>query len=192
MQFGLAQQRAYSLWINDICDVYLELIKPVVYDTSPGNADARWASQATLWHSLETGLKILHPMMPFVTEELWQRLPGRGTLGASEPKTIMLAPYPEGDADISNAPVEEGMKAVMAAVGACRSMRTTYNIANKDRPTFYAKCSAARAETLAKQKSDIETLGKGNLKLNEEHPKVSLNESRRMSRVDGQSRVWAP
>ena len=49
-EFGLAQQNAYSLWISDICDVYLEVIKPVVYDMSPENAGARWASQATLWH----------------------------------------------------------------------------------------------------------------------------------------------
>jgi valyl-tRNA synthetase len=44
------------------------------------NKDAKWAAQATLWVTLESGLRLLHPMMPFVTEELWQRLPGRGTL----------------------------------------------------------------------------------------------------------------
>ena len=112
-------------------------------------------------------------MMPYVTEELWQRLPGRGTLGASEPKTIMLAPYPAGDASFANAKVEEGMKVVMSAVSACRAMRQTYNIANKDRPNFYAKCGPDRAAVLTAQRSDVETLGKGNLKINEDAPKAS-------------------
>lgn len=112
-------------------------------------------------------------MMPYVTEELWQRLPGRGTLGASEPTTIMLAPYPEGDASLDNAKVEEGMKVVMSAVSACRALRQTYNIANKDRPSFYAKCGPECAVVLSAQRGDVETLGKGVLKINEEPPKAS-------------------
>ena len=114
--------------------------------------------------SLEQGLKILHPMMPFVTEELWQRLPGRGTLGADEPRTIMLAPYPEG---------EENMKIVMGAVTAARSMKTTYNVLPKERPSFFFKATAEVSEVLALQKDDIETLGKGILKIGESPPKAS-------------------
>merc|ERR1712151_1235973 len=93
-KFGEAQQASYSFWINDLCDVYLELIKPIVYDKSDMNKNSRWAAQACLWLCIEMGLRILHPMMPFVTEELWQRLPGRGSLGGDEPESIMLAPYP--------------------------------------------------------------------------------------------------
>ncbi|GMH50561.1 hypothetical protein TL16_g00808, partial [Triparma laevis f. inornata] len=173
-EFGLCQQRAHSLWINDICDVYLELIKPVVYDLSEENKDKRWAAQATLWHSLEQGLKILHPMMPFVTEELWQRLPGRGTLGASEPRTIMLAPYPEGNEAFANKKIEENMKVVMGAVTACRGMKTTYNVLPKERPSFFFKAAGKDVEDiLAAQKDDIETLGKGILKIGEAPPKAS-------------------
>jgi len=94
-KFGDAQMTSYSLWMDNICDIFIELMKPIVYDLTPENADARWAAQATLWITIESGLRLLHPMMPFVTEELWQRLPGRGTLGADETETIMIAPYPE-------------------------------------------------------------------------------------------------
>lgn len=123
--------------------------------------------------SLEQGLKILHPMMPFVTEELWQRLPGRGTLGADEPRTIMLAPYPEGDEAFSNKKIEENMKIVMGAVTAARSMKTTYNVLPKERPSFFFKATAEVSEVLALQKDDIETLGKGILKIGESPPKAS-------------------
>ncbi|GMI09409.1 hypothetical protein TrVE_jg1331, partial [Triparma verrucosa] len=55
------------------------------------NKEKRWAAQATLWHSLEQGLKILHPMMPFVTEELWQRLPAQPT-PPTQPTLTLIPP----------------------------------------------------------------------------------------------------
>lgn len=81
----------YNFWLYHLCDVYLELIKPVMRGS---DGEAKLAAQRTLWIALDQGLRLLHPIMPFVTEELWQRLPGRGTLGESE--SIMLSPYPQG------------------------------------------------------------------------------------------------
>jgi valyl-tRNA synthetase len=115
-EFGIAQQTGYALWINEICDVYLELVKPVVYDKEPANADRRWAAQAVLWNALESGLRLLHPMMPYVTEELWQRLPGRGSLGADEKPSIMLDAYPQGDASYVDEAVETAMDSVMECI----------------------------------------------------------------------------
>jgi valyl-tRNA synthetase len=51
---------------------------------SEGNAEARRIAQGCLYLCLDYGLRLLHPIMPFVTEDLWQRLPGRGTLGPTE------------------------------------------------------------------------------------------------------------
>jgi valyl-tRNA synthetase len=159
-RFGDAQQAAYSLWTDDLCDVYLELIKPVVYDKSEGNKDSRWAAQATLWLALETGLRLLHPMMPFVTEELWQRLPGRGTLGESETETIMLAPYPKCIDEYRNETVEENMALIMKIVKACRSLRASYHIANKVQTHFFVKIVGDDGENAVKsQLDDIVTLG---------------------------------
>lgn len=160
-KFGDAQQAAYSYWMNDVCDVYLELIKPVVYDKSDENKDNRWAAQAALWIAIEAGLRILHPMMPFVTEELWHRLPGRGTLGDSEPESIMLAKFPECNEAYKNLECEESMETTMNIVRACRSLRQQYNIANKVLTHYFVKIASGQPEDSAKsQTDDIKTLGK--------------------------------
>lgn len=160
-KFGDAQQAAYSFWMNDVCDVYLELIKPVVYDTSDENKDNRWAAQASLWVAIEAGLRILHPMMPFVTEELWHRLPGRGTLGDSEPESIMLADFPLCNDAYRNLEIEESMEITMNIVRACRSLRQQYNIANKVLTHYYVKMASGKPEDSAKSQTvDIKTLGK--------------------------------
>ncbi|GMI36017.1 hypothetical protein TrCOL_g4419 [Triparma columacea] len=163
-EFGMSQQNGYNFWLEEISRTYMEAIKPVVYDKSDENKDARWAAQATLWLSLECGLKLLHPMMPFVTEELWQRLPGRGTLGKDEPETIMLAPYPEEVAGWTNKEIEDDMETVTAIVGGMSKLRDTYSIAAKDRPEFYVKTTSERVKKVCgTQKRDIETLGKGKI-----------------------------
>jgi len=160
-KFGDAQMASYSYWMDDLCDVYLELIKPVVYDVSPANKDARWAAQATLWIALEAGLRILHPMMPFVTEELWQRLPGRGTLGKDESETIMLTGYPETRAEYRSVETEADMDTVKAIIKACRSLRSQYNITNKVMTKFFVKnTSAEGTQAVSRQVDDIRTLGK--------------------------------
>jgi valyl-tRNA synthetase len=163
-KFGDAQMAAYQYWMNDVCDVFLELIKPVVYDTSDANKDNRWAAQATLWVAIEAGLRILHPMMPFVTEELWQRLPGRGTLGDTEPHTIMLAEYPQCNEAFKNPEAEESMEVTMKIIRACRSLRQQYNIANKVLTHFFIKIASGQPEAAAiAQTDDIKTLGKASV-----------------------------
>lgn len=173
-KFGDAQQAAYSYWMNDLCDVYLELIKPVVYNKSEDNKENRWTAQAALWVSIEAGLRILHPMMPFVTEELWQRLPGRGTLGDSEPESIMLAKFPECNEAYKNLVIEESMETTMKIVRACRSLRQQYNIANKVLTHFFVKVAIGQPEDAAKsQTDDIKTLGKaGTVDINVEEEAI--------------------
>lgn len=158
-KFGDAQQAAYQLWMTDLCGIYLELIKPIMNDTSEEMKDARWAAQATLWLCLDTGLRLLHPMMPFVTEELWQRLPGRGTLGESEATTIMLASYPECNDAYKNEGIEGAMTTIMDVVGACRSLRSSYNINNKVLTHFFIKTMDAE-DVIKAQVDDVVTLGK--------------------------------
>jgi valyl-tRNA synthetase len=160
-KFGDAQQAAYAYWMNDVCDVFLELIKPVVKDVSDENKDKRWAAQASLWVAIEAGLRILHPMMPFVTEELWQRLPGRGTLGESEPSSIMLANFPLCNDAYRNLECEESMDTTMNIVRACRSLRQQYNIPIAVLTNFFVKVAPGKAEQAVKsQIDDIKTLGK--------------------------------
>jgi valyl-tRNA synthetase len=159
-KFGDAQQAAYHLWMDDMCDIYLESIKPIVQDSSDEKKEDRWAAQATLWVALEAQLRLLHPMMPFITEELWQRLPGRGTLGQYETPTIMLAKYPECIEAYKNDEVEKSMATTMEIVTACRSLRSSYNIVPKTLTHFYIKVTDGE-EIVKAQSSDIMTLGRG-------------------------------
>jgi len=156
-KFGDAQKAAHSLWMDDICDVYLELIKPVMNGEDEG---AKKLAQGVLWVALEWGLRLLHPMMPFVTEELWQRLPGRGTLGDSEPESIMLAKYPEKVDQFTNIAAEKSMACTMKIVKACRSLRASYNIEHKTLTTFYMKVSGEDEMYLRDQLSDVATLAR--------------------------------
>lgn len=78
--FATATQRLYAFWQYELCDVFIELMKPVMALDEAANAAAaavKDATRQTLWVALESGLRLLHPFMPFVTEELWQRLPRR-------------------------------------------------------------------------------------------------------------------
>jgi len=158
-KFGEAQQSSYSFWINDLCDVYLELIKPIVYDKSDMNKNSRWAAQACLWLCIEMGLRILHPMMPFVTEELWQRLPGRGSLGDKESDTIMHTSYPHCIVSYVNLEAEASIETALKVIKSCRSLRSSYSILNKVLTKFYLKISDKEDHVYSHMK-DIMTLGK--------------------------------
>ena len=68
-------QGLYDFWLKELADVYIEAIKPVMRGT---DEDAKIATRNTLFRCLDFGLRLLHPSMPYLTEELFQRLPHRG------------------------------------------------------------------------------------------------------------------
>lgn len=70
-----ASSAVYSWWQSQLCDVFIEIIKPYFSSNDGSLASERDSAQAVLWVCLDTRLRLLHPFMPFVTEELWQRLP---------------------------------------------------------------------------------------------------------------------
>ena len=94
-RFDLAAKAIYEFIWDEFCDWYLELSKPVLYGESVSTARKR-GTQATLLNTLETALRLAHPFMPFITEEIWQQLPSQVR---GEGKTIMLEPFPESDTD---------------------------------------------------------------------------------------------
>ena len=92
-RFDLASQSLYEFIWNEYCDWYLELSKPILWDKD-NNPQAARATFSVLLTVLERSLRLLHPFMPFLTEEIWQKLaPLIGIKGDS----IMLQPYPERD-----------------------------------------------------------------------------------------------
>jgi valyl-tRNA synthetase len=87
-------QAIYEFTWNEFCDWYLELSKPVLTDPASSEAAQRGARQ-TLVQVLETLLRLLHPLMPFITEEIWQRVAPLAGVIAVGGDTIMLQPYPK-------------------------------------------------------------------------------------------------
>ena len=93
-RLDLASQRLYEFIWNEYCDWYLELSKPVIQS---GSADEQNATRYTLLYVLECSLRTLHPFMPFITEDIWQRLKAPLKI---EGDSIMLQPFPQaGDTD---------------------------------------------------------------------------------------------
>ena len=110
---------AYRFIWNDLADWYLEAIKPRLYGDQPGGDVAR----AVAVHTFDIALRLIHPVMPFITETLWRRLPGR-----TADETIMLAPWPTPDAGASDAPALAEFGAAQDLIGAIRSIRAEYNV----------------------------------------------------------------
>ncbi|TMW64795.1 hypothetical protein Poli38472_008962 [Pythium oligandrum] len=165
--FGDLTTALYNFWLYDLCDVYLELAKPVM-----GGSDekAKLTAQQTLYICLEFGLRLLHPLMPFVTEELWQRLPGK----RSAP-SITVAQYPLAVDGWSNPEVEAKMELIKEVIHAARSVRAEYGLVNSVRPQFFIKCADAEVQQIIDtQLDDFSTLakaGESKTLLDEEPPK---------------------
>jgi valyl-tRNA synthetase len=94
-RFDLASKELYEFIWNDYCDWYIELSKPVIY-SDDATAGQKRAARRTLVRVLESWLRLLHPIMPFITEELWQKV---GPLAGKQGETIMLQPYPRPETD---------------------------------------------------------------------------------------------
>lgn len=124
----------YKFLYNDLCDVYLEAIKPVFWNAAADGADPSsnpgvLAACETLYTCIETGLRLLHPFMPFLTEELWQRLPRRA--GDAAIPSIMVAPWPGALATASDATTEANMAIILDICHALRSLRSQYGITSQ-------------------------------------------------------------
>jgi valyl-tRNA synthetase len=132
-EFAAAAQALYVFWQNEVCDVFIELVKPAVAKEGDDPATAV-AFRQTLWAALDAGLRLLHPLMPFVTEELWQRLPRGGD--APVPSSIMVAPYPT-PAGRADPGAEADMAALLTTVTAARSLRAGYGLVPRQAPPLY-------------------------------------------------------
>ncbi|KAJ1598445.1 hypothetical protein NDA14_000750 [Ustilago hordei] len=154
--FMAATSAVYNFWLYELCDVYIEAIKPIT-DPSASDAKARASAQQTLYTCLDSGLKLLHPFMPFVTEELWQRLPRRA---GEKAESIALASYPVYMASRDDATAEASFEEVFAAVRAIRGMCTDYNLL-KDVQVFLETSDASFQQTLKGSSEVVTTLVKG-------------------------------
>ncbi|WP_196599800.1 valine--tRNA ligase [Pectinatus frisingensis] len=117
-ELGEAARSIYEFIWNELCDWYIELSKARLYDKE--NSTARKVAQYVLGYVLEHTLRLLHPFMPFITEEIWQHIPHDG-------KSIMLSPWPDNESSKLDIDSEKVMTAIMDAIKAIRNIRAQVN-----------------------------------------------------------------
>ncbi|MGP1367016.1 MAG: valine--tRNA ligase [Schwartzia sp. (in: firmicutes)] len=118
-ELGEAARGLYEFIWGEFCDWYIELVKPRLYEEE---GDSRRTAQYVLAYVLERTLRLLHPFMPFITEEIWQHIPHEG-------KSVMTAPWPTGEDVWLNEADEAAMAAIMEVIKAVRNMRAEVNAA---------------------------------------------------------------
>ncbi len=123
-RFDLASQALYEFIWNEYCDWYLELSKPVLWDEQADPALLR-GTRRTLITVMETWLRLLHPFMPFITEEIWQRAaPLAGISGPS----IMLQPWPESDPGAVDSAANADIEWLKTVIVGIRNIRGEMNV----------------------------------------------------------------
>jgi valyl-tRNA synthetase len=130
-KFNEAAHHLYQFIWHEYCDWYLEMIKPSLYQKD--DSRERAAVQHCMARVLKSALELLHPVMPFVTEEIWQKLPQASG-------SITAAPLPAVDQEEMDAAAEAAMEAIMHAVTAIRNLRSEMNIAPAARPHVDVLC----------------------------------------------------
>ncbi len=123
-ELGIAAQKIYDFIWDSYCDWYIELTKPRL---NSGDAAAKEGAERVLLYVLTDILKLLHPFMPYITEEIYQALP-------HECEALIIAPYPKYDEALSFPEDEAGFELIMDAVKAVRSRRAEMNVPPSKRP----------------------------------------------------------
>ncbi|PIA49674.1 hypothetical protein AQUCO_01300442v1, partial [Aquilegia coerulea] len=154
-EFSDAATAVYSWWQFQLCDIFIEVIKPYFNGDDPKFESERSDARDTLWICLDTGLRLLHPFMPFVTEELWQRLPKTSESWSNE--SIMITKYPSVEEEWTNEEIESEMGLVEAAVKSLRSLRS--QLPPSERRPAYALCKSDQIAAIIRGRElEIRTL----------------------------------
>jgi valyl-tRNA synthetase len=136
-ELGVAQQKLYDFIWSDFCDWYIEMAKIRL------RSGAGPSPLPTLVHVLERTLRLLHPFMPFITEEIWQNLLARLPKEGGLPESIMVAPYPRADATRQDPQAEQDMWLVMRTISDFRNIRADLHIP----PQEYLEAQIERSVT---------------------------------------------
>jgi valyl-tRNA synthetase len=160
-RFDLYAQELYAFVWEDYCDWYLELSKPVLFndETSPA---AQRGTRRTLVRVLETILRLNHPIMPFITEELWQMVaPLTGHKMNPEGDTIMTQPFPQADTEKIDNSAEDELEWVKAFISGVRKIRSEMDIApGKALPVLLQYASQQDRDIFNSNQAFINTLAK--------------------------------
>jgi len=138
-RFDLASQAMYEFVWYEFCDWYLELSKPVL-QAADADPAARRGTRSTLLEVLEGTLRMLHPLMPFITEEIWQKV---GPLAGRTGGTIMLQPYPATAEFAPDALAERDIAALQAVVLGIRQIRGELDVPHSRATPVYVRSDKA-------------------------------------------------
>jgi len=125
--FNIAAKSIYSFFWDEFCDWYIEAVKPRLKDPQE-----KTLVQNTLVFVLDTSLRLLHPIMPFLTEELWQKLPVKG-------ESIMVAPWPEFDERLVDERSENEFEAIKEIIRSVRSVRAEMGLPQSTKVRIHIK-----------------------------------------------------
>jgi valyl-tRNA synthetase len=156
-RFDLASSALYDFIWNEYCDWYLELSKPVLWDEN-ANIEAKRGTRRTLVRVLEVVLRLAHPIMPYITEEIWQQVKG---LTGKEGDTIMLQPYPVADLSKRDEQAESDIDWLKGVIVGIRNIRGEMNISPaKDLDILISNGSAEDQRRLEENRTFLKKLAK--------------------------------
>jgi valyl-tRNA synthetase len=135
-RFDEASNTMYKFFWHEFCDWYIEMVKPVLLGKQGVDAD-RTRAKRVLLEVLDRSLRLLHPFMPFITEEIWLKL------GGVEP-SVMVAPYPVAEEVLEDAEAERLIGSVQAMVTTVRNQRAERGFTPKDRFRLYITADGER------------------------------------------------
>jgi valyl-tRNA synthetase len=167
-RFAEAANSIYHFVWGDLCDWYIELAKPALYgpkdesELSPEDALRRFAAQGTLATVLEATLRMLHPFTPFVTEEIWQKLPKPSVSTGSLMNTV----YPQPDERFIDEVAERELALLQEVATGVRTMRSTYSVPPSWTVVAQVRCADAdRRDILERHRAVIEHIARVELSI---------------------------
>lgn len=156
-RFDHAAQTLYDFVWNEYCDWYLELSKPVLWNDEASIAE-KHGTLLTLLDVLETVLRLLHPMMPFITEEIWQNVAPRL---ARQGDTLMLATWPSPNTKEIDSSAEDDIEWLKNVISAVRTIRSEANIApGETLEVLLGNATSSDENNLEKHRQSLEKLAK--------------------------------
>ena len=158
-RFDLAAQALYDFVWNEYCDWYLELSKPVLWDEN-GDPAVQKGTRRTLVRVLESTLRLAHPMLPFISEEIWQNIaPLAGIELSPQGDTIMLQPFPVADPTMVDKSADADIDWVKKVIVAVRNVRGEMNISPaKVLPIYLARGDATDKRRLDENRQFVSKL----------------------------------
>ena len=153
-KFNELSHHIYQFIWHEFCDWYLELIKPVLYQKD--DTVAKRSTQHTMVEVLAASLQLLHPLMPFITEEIWQKLP-------STQGSIMVSSYPRYNPEKIDEDAEAKMSLIIEVVNSVRNIRWEMNVSPSQMVEVVLLSHNSKSlEILAQYKMYIENLARAN------------------------------